>query len=115
MAIPLAPELGMDINTSQLYSGLWGSIPPAISEKIDFMLNLGIWVLIAGIAYFVILFVIKIMGFIFGLRKDRNLKKISENLEIANKRLEEITGLLGKKKGKEENEKEKKGKKESRK
>jgi len=111
MAIPLAPELGMDINASEIYSDLWSTIPPAISEKIDFMLNLGIWVLVAGIAYFVILFVIKIMSFIFNLRKDRNLKKISENLEIANKRLEEITGLLSKKKGKEEIEKEGKRKK----
>lgn len=99
MEIPFAPELGADINTSQIYSGLWENLPPVIMEKIDFILNLGIWLLGAGIAYFIVLFLIKIIGFFSGLRKEKNIRKISDNLEITNKRLEEISGLLGKKRG----------------
>lgn len=97
MAIPEYSELSGGLNVSDLYSGMWKSLPPEVLDKFSLVIDLGIALLAVSIAYFVILIIVKLMSFIFGSRESRRLKKISEQLD-------EVIGLMNTK-GKKKSEK----------
>ena len=83
-------------NMSEVYQGLWNSLPSNISNNLDIALELGAILIIASIIYLVIMVIIKIIGLFFGSKEARRLKLISQQLD-------EIISLLKKRKpGKEE-------------
>lgn len=91
--------LGLD--TSQIFSAFWSSMPPEYAAKIGLMLDLSTGLLIITIVYLVLSLLIKLFSaFVSG----RKLKKISLQLE-------QIASLLGKNKGGKQEKKESKGKK----
>lgn len=87
------------INGSELYSGLWNSLPKEFSDKLEFMIFLSTVILMVSVAYVILLIVIKLFRLFFGSRESRGLSKINANLE-------EILRLMGKKKVKEDVKKE---------
>jgi hypothetical protein len=84
----------LGVNTSELYSGLWDSVPPEIIGNLGRVTELAAIVLLVTIAYFAVLLIIKLVRFFFGSKESRVLVKINSNLE-------EILGLLRKGRHKE--------------
>ena len=87
-------------NMSEVYRGLWDSLPNSMSNNLDTAMELGVILIIASIVYLAIVVIIKIIGLFVGSSEARRLKGIS-------KQLDEIISLLKKNKSKKE---EKKGK-----
>ena len=82
------------VETNELSSLFWNSMPPEILNRINLMLNLGTAILIITLVYFLTLFGIKIIKFIFGLKEARRLKNIGEILERIEKNISEITEIF---------------------
>ena len=100
--MPSHPEFIDDvgIDSGDLFSGFWDSIPPELMSKLDIMLDLSIIVLIASGIYFSILLIGKLFRLIFGSRERKVLLSID-------KKLEEIVKKLNKGKHKKPEEKKK--------
>ena len=101
MTIPTISELDGGINTSELYSGFWNSIPPELLDKINFMLDIGLIILVVWLVYIGALLLIKLISLFFGTKESRKLGRISEQLD-------EIIGLLKKGKSGKDDKKSKK-------
>ena len=80
----------LGIDTNELSSLFWNSMPPEILNRINLMLNLGTAILIIALVYFLTLFSIKIIKFIFGSKEARRLGDIREILERIEKNISEI-------------------------
>lgn len=75
--------LGQEIalNMSEAYASLWDSLPPTIMNNLDKIVELGVILIIASIAYLTIIILIKIIGFFVGSREARRLNKIGGQLD----------------------------------
>ena len=82
-------------NMSEVYRGLWDSLPSSMSNNLDTAMELGVILIIASIIYLVIVVIIKIIGLFVGSSETRRLKGISQQLD-------EIISILKKKSKKEE-------------
>lgn len=83
---------GSDIlDPNKILSSFWDSIPSQLNNQINLIVKLGRILLIFSIAYIFILILIKMIGFLFGSKETRILKRI-------NGQLDEVISLM--KKGK---------------
>ena len=98
MAIDQINLEDVGINNPNLFSGFWQSMPPELLSQLNFILKLGLILLIASIFYIVFMILIKFFSFIFGSSETRKLKKISEQLE-------DLIKILNKGKNKEKKQK----------
>ncbi len=102
MAEEGAFSLGELVNTTDIYKGVWDSIPQRVLDDIYFVLYLGRIILILFIVYIIFLILIKIFKLFLGTKETRILKDI-------NGKLEEMLNILKRKKsGKENGEKKEK-------
>ena len=81
MDLPINPELAGELNVSEMYSGIWSSLPPEMLEKINLLFDLSAAILVIAAAYFVILILVKLISFIFGSSESKRLKRISGQLD----------------------------------
>jgi len=94
-------ELIPGLDTNQIFSAFWSSMPPEYASKIGLLLDLSTGLLVITIVYLLASLLVKLFSAIIGGRK---LKKISLQLE-------QITFLLGKNKGRKEEKREGKNRK----
>lgn len=80
-----------EVNPTDIFSGMWATLPPEILSRISLISQLGKIVFILIIVYIILLILLKIIGFFQGSRR---LNKISKNLESVNEKLGEIADLL---------------------
>src|SRR3989344_6187116 len=94
-------ELIPGLDTNQIFSAFWSSMPPEYASKIGLLLDLSTGLLVITIVYLLASLLVKLFSAIIGGRK---LKKISLQLD-------QITLLLGKNKGGKEEKREGKNRK----
>ena len=98
----IGDEFSLDLNSSEIYSGIWDSIPQPLMDSFYFMMSLGKIILVFSIIYVIVMILVKIVGLIFGSKETRILKSIDNKLG-------EILEIVKRKKGGREDG-EKKGK-----
>lgn len=76
----------ISVNTSEIMSTFWDSLPPAVLQKIDFILLLSKYVLIALLVYLII----KIVYCLLKFRDSRNLALIARQTREINTKLDSI-------------------------
>ena len=73
-----------DVNSSELFANAWSAMPPELLAKIELMLDIGKWVLIAAIVYLGV----KIVYHIFKFNDGRNMAILAENSKQNNKKMD---------------------------
>ena len=69
MAIGDEFSLDSALNTSQIYNGIWDSIPQRMMDSFYSLFNLGKVALIFGIIYVIVLIFVKLIGLFFGSKE----------------------------------------------
>lgn len=54
-------QLGFNFNSSEIFAGVWNSLPPEMLQKINFMMELGKWILIATLIYIIVKIIFQFM------------------------------------------------------
>ena len=80
----LPDDIGIEINSSELFANAWQSLPPELLAKINILLNIGKWILIAILAYIVIKIIYQLVRF----RDGKNLKIIAKNVREINSKMD---------------------------
>jgi hypothetical protein len=86
--------LGDVINSSEIFTGIWDSMPKNLTNGIGFIFMMIKIILIAVFVYYIILIIIRFVRFIFGTKEARNLKIVSKQLDVTNAYLEQIVVLM---------------------
>lgn len=73
-----------DVNSSQLFANAWNSMPPELLAKLELMLDIGKWVLIAILLYFGV----KIIYHIIKFNDSKNMAILAENSKQNNKKID---------------------------
>ena len=74
----------LTVESSNILSNLIGTVSPELSQKISLVLNTSLVALGIVMVYFIVLIISKILGW----RNAKNLRKISENVEEINNKLD---------------------------
>lgn len=74
-------SLGDLINTEELLSAFWGSLPPEILANINLGIKIGLALLVIWLIYISLLVVGKLFSIFFGSREARRLSEISSKLD----------------------------------
>ncbi|MEK6846608.1 MAG: hypothetical protein AABY16_00405 [Nanoarchaeota archaeon] len=79
-------KIDVDINSSELLAGVWQSLPPEILQKFSLMLDIGKWVLIAVLAYFIIKIIFQLMK----ITDSANIAAIAVNTKNINAKIDAL-------------------------
>ncbi len=81
-----AGQIGFNLNSSEIFDGMWKSLPPEMWQKIDFMMSLGKWILIATLVYLIV----KIIFQFKKIKDSTNLSAIALNTKNMNTKLDAL-------------------------
>ncbi len=81
-----ADNLGVDINSSEIFAGVWNSLPPEMWQKINFMMEIGKWILVATLAYLIIKIIFQFMK----IKDSANLATIALNTKNMNAKIDAL-------------------------
>ncbi len=85
----------LQLNSSDLFSGVFENLPPELANKISFITDLSKWILIATLVYLVILIIQKLMK----IRESYRFKIMADSLAEINKKMDKVIERLPEKRG----------------